>query len=255
MSLSILKRYSNTVTLPFDILLAIIDEIAYTNDVYTMRSCSLLHPALLPHCQKYIFRTFDMRKGTPDPDQYFFKFYTLLTKSPHLARYPYTVYFLRLLTNVEAFGLHFVILTNFKWGNLSLEFQYEIRRIMTRPCFTELTLTGLDYIPRSVINDCRFVKSLSMTACSLECWNPEKAVMATEEDRTMTAIPKKNWVHLESAKFSNCERLFESLYPCSNTRPIHLDFSNLKHLTITLSPDTMEIIRMNSKLLAKPPVQ
>ncbi|KAF8903433.1 hypothetical protein CPB84DRAFT_767569 [Gymnopilus junonius] len=261
MSLSILKRYPDTPALPFDVLLAIIDEVACTDDIYTLRSCSLLHHDLLPHCQKYLFETFDMRNGSPETEQYFFKFCTLLTKSPHLARYvhflymlylnlahvpideslpnqPSTVYFLRSLTNVTAFGLHF---TKMRWGNLGIGFQNEIRRIITQPCCEELMLAGLDYIPRSVINNCRFVKALSMTACSLECWNPERAVAATENG-TVTTIPESNWVHLKNAEFFNSEYLFESLYPCSSTLPIHLDFSNLKHLKVTLSPDTMEVV-------------
>ncbi|KAF8903454.1 hypothetical protein CPB84DRAFT_1774185, partial [Gymnopilus junonius] len=221
----------SSLKLPFDIILAVIDQVAYYDDISTLRSCSLLHHDLLSHCRKHLFRTFDMRTASPDTDRYLSKFNALLTSSPHLTQYirvvhilyindsilefkewlfkrPFLVHFLRLLRNVEVFGLHFGFILNVSWDDIMIEpeVQCEIKRIITQPCCTQLALSGLVDIPRSLLNKCRFLKSLSMASCSLG------------------SLPET-----------------EIRYPSLRANfSLFFDFSSLRHLTVTLSPDTQE---------------
>ncbi|KAF8903432.1 hypothetical protein CPB84DRAFT_1746147 [Gymnopilus junonius] len=261
MSSLYLKHTFETVTLPFDILLAVIDEVAFSNDISTLRSCSLLHRDFLPYCRKYLFGTFDMLKASPNTERYFLKFYVFLTKNQHLAYYVRVVHILflkdslvdlkkwlqtwgpsmarllRLLTHVEFLGLYSGHTFRGLWCHIAPEVQSALMQIAALTCCKQLNFLNFDGIPRSLLNNCRSLKSLNMTSSSLESLDPQN-----ELNKKTITIPKANWIHLEDAMFSNSENIFQYFYPYTSTSPLFLDFSSLKRLSVTLSPDISEAL-------------
>ncbi|KAF8903438.1 hypothetical protein CPB84DRAFT_1774143 [Gymnopilus junonius] len=256
----------SSLKLPFDLILATIDQVAYCNDISTLRSCSLLHRDLLPHCRKHLFRTFDLRTAIPHTDQYLSKFDALLTSSPQLTRYvrvvhivcvrdsplgltewllarPFVAHFLRLLCNVEMLGLYIDFMQDVSWNAITPEIQYEIERIITQPCCTQLALSCLVDIPPSLLNKCRFLKGLSIDSCSMESLSDTKSNLLEGEKLVLTNPESESrWIRLTSATFLNSDKILYDIYPCSSNFSLFLNFSSLKHLTLTLYPFTNQLM-------------
>ncbi|KAF8907925.1 hypothetical protein CPB84DRAFT_246024 [Gymnopilus junonius] len=255
------RRVNHIPTLPLDVLVAIIDETGCTKDIDTLHSCSLLCHDLLHHCRKHIFRTFDMQDAIGDHEQYFLKFNALLSRNPHLSTYARVVHlleppqfnverasilcnpnlpkFLQRLTAVEKFGLY--LGNEINWKDIGPAVQQGITQIITRPSCVDLSISNLQNIPRSVLDDCRFLKVLSVTCC-----RPEEELSDEQgynyEDKKIINIPDDSFIHLDSASFFNSDGFVSELYPCSRGSSLKFSFSRLRQLTVTLAPRILDDI-------------
>ncbi|KAF8872676.1 hypothetical protein CPB84DRAFT_1854351 [Gymnopilus junonius] len=140
-----------------------------------------------------------------------------------------------MLTNVETFGLHSARWTH--WHELGPDAQSGIMQIITRPCCVELHLENVRNIVPSLLNSCRSLKIWEIGGCFLEGFEDRQS--STEQMEV--DVPNDHCIYLDSVSFNTAspELLFD-LDPCSSNSPLLLRFSHLRHLTITMSPETIE---------------
>jgi hypothetical protein len=174
------------ITLPLELIITIIEELAADNDRDTLCALSLVCHSLAPICQKHIFHTFDLRIGSlyARASQIVDKFARFLFQHPHLISYVRAVhilelgcswihktsglaYIIRYLTSLHTFEL-IVTIRRGSWDFLPSYLKEAFFIMVCRSNFHTLLLTGMANIPLLLLTQASHLKSFHVHKVSFK---------------------------------------------------------------------------------------
>ena len=167
-------------TLPVELIIAIIEDLASDNDKHALCAFSLVCSYLLPICRKHLFHTFDMRTGSQSTRGWHFvnKFAMFLSQHLHLVPYvravyilavgtthsnnwicttPGLTYIIQLLTSLHTFEL--IVNDSSPWFCLPTPLKEALFFMVSQYNLKTLRITGITHIPLTLFTQARHLKS------------------------------------------------------------------------------------------------
>ncbi|TRM62994.1 hypothetical protein BD626DRAFT_432422 [Schizophyllum amplum] len=126
-------------------------------EIVTLLSCSLVHPMLVPLCQRHLFATISL----PGSGLRIERFYTLLKSSPHIAEYVRSLTLQAPTRQSRAAAIHVLRngtpritrlgLRGFDWPSCPESLQRALLDVLARPTLSTLGLMFVDRFPAGAL--------------------------------------------------------------------------------------------------------
>jgi len=235
-------------TLPVELIIAIIEELALDNAKHALCAFSLVCSSLLPFCRKHLFHSFDLRTGSQSTCGWNIvnKFATFLSQNHHLIPYaravhilavgttwpfhrnwiyttPGLTYIIRLLTSLHTFEL--IVADKLPWDPLPTSLKDALFFMVSQYSLKKLRITGISDIPLPLFTQARHLKSFH--AHQVSCHVTGSEVCQYHDP-----------ILLEELSFGHSTHLLHIFL--ENT---YFDFSGLRKITIDISsePDDLKL--------------